>query len=119
MLKPSIIALAGLALATSSMLTFAADKPSDPQIAHIAYTAGEIDIEKNSDGGSPDDLPQPSVMTTETARLTMRTRSREPGEHLVAGRLAGVMSSERDWLARILRQPSLTVPARGPANGPL
>jgi putative membrane protein len=45
MLKPSIIALAGLALATSSMLTFAADKPSDPQIAHIAYTAGEIDID--------------------------------------------------------------------------
>ncbi len=24
--------------------TFAADKPTDPQIAHIAYTAGEIDI---------------------------------------------------------------------------
>lgn len=29
------------ALATA---TFAADKPTDPQIAHIAYTAGEIDI---------------------------------------------------------------------------
>jgi putative membrane protein len=25
--------------------TFAADKPTDPQIAHIAYTAGVIDIE--------------------------------------------------------------------------
>ncbi len=29
------------ALATAA---FAADKPTDPQIAHIAYTAGEIDI---------------------------------------------------------------------------
>jgi putative membrane protein len=33
------------ALATSlSTAVFAADGPSDPQIAHIAYTAGEIDI---------------------------------------------------------------------------
>lgn len=33
------IMAAGLATAA-----FAADKPTDPQIAHIAYTAGEIDI---------------------------------------------------------------------------
>jgi putative membrane protein len=32
-----------MAVALSST-TFAADKPTDPQIAHIAYTAGEIDI---------------------------------------------------------------------------
>jgi putative membrane protein len=38
--------LAGFALAFSSS-TFAADapKPTDPQIAHIAYTAGLLDIE--------------------------------------------------------------------------
>ncbi len=38
------------ALATLSLLCFApiaqaADKPTDPQIAHIAYTAGVIDVE--------------------------------------------------------------------------
>jgi len=34
--------VAGLLL--SAGIAFAADKPTDPQIAHIAYTAGEIDI---------------------------------------------------------------------------
>jgi len=29
----------------SAGIAFAADKPTDPEIAHIAYTAGEIDIE--------------------------------------------------------------------------
>jgi putative membrane protein len=31
-------------LASASSAAYAADKPTDPQIAHIAYTAGEIDI---------------------------------------------------------------------------
>src|SRR6185437_5194936 len=35
---------AAVALAISSSPGFAADKPTDPQIAHIAYTAGDIDI---------------------------------------------------------------------------
>lgn len=35
---------AAVALAVFSSPGFAADKPSDPQIAHIAYTAGDIDI---------------------------------------------------------------------------
>jgi putative membrane protein len=35
---------AAVALAFSSSPGSAADKPSDPQIAHIAYTAGDIDI---------------------------------------------------------------------------
>lgn len=39
----SIAALAALCLLGS--LAQAADKPSDPEIAHIAYTAGVIDIE--------------------------------------------------------------------------
>jgi putative membrane protein len=40
-----IAAIAALSLAGSVSLATAADKPSDPQIAHIAYTAGAIDVE--------------------------------------------------------------------------
>ena len=36
--------LAGAVLLVSSWGALAADKPTDPQIAHIAYTAGVIDI---------------------------------------------------------------------------
>src|SRR5262245_1491499 len=32
-------------LAASPIALFAADQPTDPQIAHIAYTAGSIDVE--------------------------------------------------------------------------
>lgn len=35
---------AALILAVMTGTAFAADKPTDPQIAHIAYTAGAIDI---------------------------------------------------------------------------
>ncbi|MGE0242264.1 MAG: DUF4142 domain-containing protein, partial [Parvibaculaceae bacterium] len=40
-----IAALAALCLIGAAPEAWAADKPSDPQIAHIAYTAGVIDIE--------------------------------------------------------------------------
>lgn len=35
---------AAFALAALTSPTFAADNPTDPQIAHIAYTAGDIDV---------------------------------------------------------------------------
>ncbi len=38
-------ALAALFLISAAPLAQAAEKPTDPQIAHIAYTAGTIDIE--------------------------------------------------------------------------
>src|SRR3954453_11345179 len=38
-------ALAALFLVSTAPLAQPADKPTDPQIAHIAYTAGTIDIE--------------------------------------------------------------------------
>ena len=38
-------ALAALLLVSAAPLAQAAEKPTDPQIAHIAYTAGTIDIE--------------------------------------------------------------------------
>lgn len=38
-------ALAALILVGTAPLAHAADKPTDPQIAHIAYTAGTLDIE--------------------------------------------------------------------------
>ncbi|TIO74675.1 MAG: DUF4142 domain-containing protein [Mesorhizobium sp.] len=41
----STAALAALLLASAAPLAEAAEKPTDPQIAHIAYTAGTIDIE--------------------------------------------------------------------------
>src|SRR5262245_29337623 len=41
----AITALAALGLIGTLSFAQAADKPSDPQIAHIAYTAGVIDID--------------------------------------------------------------------------
>ena len=38
-------ALAALLLVSATPFAQAADKPTDPQIAHIAYTAGTIDVE--------------------------------------------------------------------------
>jgi putative membrane protein len=40
-----VSAIAALYLLGAASLTQAADKPNDPEIAHIAYTAGVIDIE--------------------------------------------------------------------------
>jgi hypothetical protein len=40
-----IAAIAAVCLATSGAFAQNAGKPTDPQIAHIAYTAGQIDIE--------------------------------------------------------------------------
>lgn len=40
-----IAALAALCLLGAAPLTQAADKPTDPQIAHIAYTAGALDVD--------------------------------------------------------------------------
>ena len=45
MLTRSIAALAALRVFAIAPIAQAADKPTDPQIAHIAYTAGIIDIE--------------------------------------------------------------------------
>lgn len=40
-----IAALAALCLLGAAPLAQAADKPTDPQIAHIAYTAGALDVD--------------------------------------------------------------------------
>ena len=40
-----LAAIAALCLLTAAPFAQAADKPTDPQIAHIAYTAGVIDID--------------------------------------------------------------------------
>lgn len=44
-MKTLISSLGAVCLALASTLAAAADKPTDPQIAHIAYTAGVIDVE--------------------------------------------------------------------------
>jgi putative membrane protein len=44
-MKKLSAAVAALCLLGAAGLAEAADKPTDPQIAHIAYTAGVIDIE--------------------------------------------------------------------------
>lgn len=41
----STTALAALFLLSAATSAQASDKPSDPQIAHIAYTAGVLDVE--------------------------------------------------------------------------
>jgi putative membrane protein len=45
MFARSFAGLAALALVGTAPIALAQDKPTDPQIAHIAYTAGVIDIE--------------------------------------------------------------------------
>src|SRR5216117_1027503 len=45
MIVRPIAALAALLLVCFAPIAQAAEKPTDPQIAHIAYTAGTIDIE--------------------------------------------------------------------------
>jgi putative membrane protein len=40
-----IAAIAAICLSTSGVFAQGAGKPTDPQIAHIAYTAGQIDIQ--------------------------------------------------------------------------
>src|SRR5437588_10259991 len=40
-----IAAISVLVIASGALIAQAADKPTDPQIAHIAYTAGQIDID--------------------------------------------------------------------------
>ena len=44
-MKTLIAALGAACLMVTAPLTLAADAPSDPQIAHIAYSAGVIDVE--------------------------------------------------------------------------
>jgi len=44
-MKTLTIALGAAYLALAGSLAAAADKPTDPQIAHIAYSAGVIDLE--------------------------------------------------------------------------
>lgn len=44
-MKTLIAALGAACLMFNAPLTLAADAPSDPQIAHIAYSAGVIDVE--------------------------------------------------------------------------
>ena len=44
-MKTLICALSAACLALATPLAVAADKPTDPQIAHIAYSAGVIDVE--------------------------------------------------------------------------
>ena len=45
MISRHIAALAAVLLMGTAPLAQAADKPTGPQIAHIAYTAGVIDVE--------------------------------------------------------------------------
>lgn len=45
MFAKSLAVLATVCLVGAAPLAHAQDKPTDPQIAHIAYTAGVIDID--------------------------------------------------------------------------
>ena len=43
-MRSSIFIAVAIALTLAPAVAGAADKPTDPQIAHIAYTAGDLDI---------------------------------------------------------------------------
>ncbi len=55
-----IAALAALCLVGFAPIAQAADKPTDPQIAHIAYTAGVIDIEAAKQAIAPPQRVEPT-----------------------------------------------------------
>jgi putative membrane protein len=68
MIKP-LAALAVLALATSfASPTLAAGKPNDAQIAHIAYTAGAIDIAAAKQALTKASSPQVKAFAQEMVR---------------------------------------------------
>jgi putative membrane protein len=67
MMIKSALAVAALALALP-LAAFAADKPSDAQIAHIAYTAGNIDIAAGKQAIAKASSPQVKAFAQEMVR---------------------------------------------------
>jgi putative membrane protein len=67
MMIKSALAVAALAFALP-LAAFAADKPNDAQIAHIAYTAGNIDIAAGKQALAKASSPQVKAFAQEMVR---------------------------------------------------
>jgi putative membrane protein len=105
----SIAALAALCLLGAVPMANSADKPSDPQIAHIAYTAGVIDVEaakqaiaksKNKDVVAfAEDMVRDHEEVNKQALALVKKLNVTPEDNATSQALAKAASGTRDKLA--------------------
>ncbi len=106
-----IAILATLCLLGAAPLAQAADKPSDPQIAHIAYTAGVIDIEaakqavaksKNKEvvAFAKDMVRDHEAVNTQALDL-LKKLNVTPQDNATSEALSKAAAAERDKLAKL------------------
>lgn len=105
----SISALAALCLLGAVPTAHSADKPSDPQIAHIAYTAGVIDVEaakqaiaksKNKDVVAfAEDMVRDHEEVNKQALALVKKLNVTPEDNATSQALAKTASDTRDKLA--------------------
>ncbi|MEP9400077.1 DUF4142 domain-containing protein [Mesorhizobium sp. KR2-14] len=106
-----IATLTALCLLGGAPLAQAADKPSDPQIAHIAYTAGVIDIEaakqalaksKNKDvvAFAKDMVRDHEAVNTQALDL-LKKLNVTPQDNATSEALSKAAAAERDKLAKL------------------
>lgn len=106
-----IASIAALGFAGSLSLAAAGDKPSDPQIAHIAYTAGVIDVEaakqaiaksKNKDvlAFAESMLRDHEAVNTQALDLVKKLNV-TPEDNETSQALAAAGTAEREKLAKL------------------
>ncbi|MEP9399471.1 DUF4142 domain-containing protein [Mesorhizobium sp. KR2-14] len=106
-----IAILTTLCLLGAAPLAQAADKPSDPQIAHIAYTAGVIDIDaakqalaksKNKDvvAFAKDMVRDHEAVNTQALDL-LKKLNVTPQDNATSEALSKAAAAERDKLAKL------------------
>jgi putative membrane protein len=106
-----LAAIAALCLLTAAPFAQAADKPTDPQIAHIAYTAGVIDIDaakqaikksKNKDVVSfAKDMVRDHEAVNEQALALVKKLKVTPEDNATSKALTKAAKSERAKLAKL------------------
>jgi putative membrane protein len=105
----SVAALAALCLLGVVPAAYSADKPSDPQIAHIAYTAGVIDVEaarqaiaksKNKDVVAfAEDMVRDHEEVNKQALALVKKLNVSPEDNATSQALTKAASETRDKLA--------------------
>ena len=111
MLIRPIAILAALCLLGAAPLAQAAEKPSDPQIAHIAHTAGVIDIEaakqalaksKNKEvvAFAKDMVRDHEAVNTQALDL-LKKLNVTPQDNATSEALSKAAAAERDKLAKL------------------
>lgn len=105
----SVAALAALCLLGVVPVAYSADKPGDPQIAHIAYTAGVIDVEaakqaiaksKNKDVVAfAEDMVRDHEEVNKQALALVKKLNVTPEDNATSQALTKAASETRDKLA--------------------